>query len=330
MAPEIFECDNYQSKVDVWSLGILLYEMIHKKSPFSEKSVFKIYKNILNQEFWFKKGIDPKAKDLILSILQIDPHKRPSAIQIKKHAYFKNLKKNLKKSFLQLIWEKDQNIFLSSYNNVRKVKGEKPIMNFKKKQKNKNKLFKVKRNVKKPKYRRQNNQYHNLLSPKKKVNNIKKTFKKRLKIKRDKVSKILMMSQEIKTIKKKKKIRFIQKMGKSMTQLQNKIKKKTRKRKIFLRNKSPKKLRLFKKKRKLRFMNIKPCNNHSDGLGCKLSKTYDSNPIYTPEDYFIPNRKDFTFRNESNIYTRKKRSSSQQSRLNYKCLKIRSPIEVSI
>ncbi len=47
MAPEIFENEQYNGSVDIWSLGVLLYEMIHNKSPYNSKSVFKIYKNIV-------------------------------------------------------------------------------------------------------------------------------------------------------------------------------------------------------------------------------------------------------------------------------------------
>ena len=73
MAPEIFESEKYDVSVDVWSLGILLYECIHGKSPFSSKSVFKIYRNIVEEEIKFKDGIDPEAKNLILCILKNKP-----------------------------------------------------------------------------------------------------------------------------------------------------------------------------------------------------------------------------------------------------------------
>lgn len=34
MAPEIFRNHKYSKEVDIWSLGILLFEMFHKYSPF--------------------------------------------------------------------------------------------------------------------------------------------------------------------------------------------------------------------------------------------------------------------------------------------------------
>ena len=49
MAPEIFENEEYDTSVDIWSLGILLYEILHGSSPFVGKSIFKIYKNIVKE-----------------------------------------------------------------------------------------------------------------------------------------------------------------------------------------------------------------------------------------------------------------------------------------
>ena len=73
MAPEIYENEKYDGSVDVWSLGILLYEMFHRCSPFGSKSVFKIYRNIVEGEIKFKNNMDLKAKDLILMILKNKP-----------------------------------------------------------------------------------------------------------------------------------------------------------------------------------------------------------------------------------------------------------------
>jgi len=39
MPPEILSRNQQNDKVDVWCLGILLYEMIHKKSPFKGKNI---------------------------------------------------------------------------------------------------------------------------------------------------------------------------------------------------------------------------------------------------------------------------------------------------
>lgn len=46
MAPEILEKKQYDEKVDIWSLGILLYELFHNKSPFWASTHEGIYKKI--------------------------------------------------------------------------------------------------------------------------------------------------------------------------------------------------------------------------------------------------------------------------------------------
>ena len=58
MAPEIYETEDYNESVDIWGLGILLYEMIHGKSPFAGKSAFKIFRNIVENKIEFKEDID--------------------------------------------------------------------------------------------------------------------------------------------------------------------------------------------------------------------------------------------------------------------------------
>ena len=60
MAPEIFKNFKYSSKVDIWSLGILLYEMYHKYSPFKGNSIFNIFQNIKKNDIKFKIK-NPKA-----------------------------------------------------------------------------------------------------------------------------------------------------------------------------------------------------------------------------------------------------------------------------
>ena len=87
MAPEIFENKKYNHKVDIWSLGILLFELLHGHSPFRGGSVLDIYKNILRGKIQFKKSVCPLAKDLILQILQFRMKNRPNIKLILKHPY---------------------------------------------------------------------------------------------------------------------------------------------------------------------------------------------------------------------------------------------------
>ena len=55
MAPEIFENSDYDKSVDIWSLGLLLYEMIHMETAFKGKSAFIIFRNIISGKIKFSK-----------------------------------------------------------------------------------------------------------------------------------------------------------------------------------------------------------------------------------------------------------------------------------
>ena len=87
MAPEIFESETYFSAVDVWSLGILLYELFHQRSPFVGNSIFSIYKNIIKENILFDVGFSLEAQDLVKKILILNPSERPTVKEILEHAF---------------------------------------------------------------------------------------------------------------------------------------------------------------------------------------------------------------------------------------------------
>ena len=54
MAPEILRSQPYDEKVDIWSLGVLLYEIFQNKSPYKGKNQEEIYKKILKDKIVFE------------------------------------------------------------------------------------------------------------------------------------------------------------------------------------------------------------------------------------------------------------------------------------
>lgn len=82
MAPEIFNHLPYTEKVDIWSLGILLYELLHSHSPFRGKTPVDILQNIYRQKIRYGEQTCSLAKDLIGRILTINPSQRPSIDEI--------------------------------------------------------------------------------------------------------------------------------------------------------------------------------------------------------------------------------------------------------
>ena len=80
MSPEMVNKEEYSKDIDIWSLGILLYEMIHGNSPFKpNKSKFNIndiMNNIKIQNLKFNEKISKECKELIIHLLDRDVTKR--------------------------------------------------------------------------------------------------------------------------------------------------------------------------------------------------------------------------------------------------------------
>ena len=92
IAPEILEKKNGHSyEVDIWSLGVIMYTMLFGRPPFETADVKLTYKRIKMNSYSFPENIkvDPSAKKLISSILNLDPSKRPSLDAITEHDFFK-------------------------------------------------------------------------------------------------------------------------------------------------------------------------------------------------------------------------------------------------
>jgi serine/threonine protein kinase len=69
MAPELVQHQQYSEKVDVWSLGIITYQLLSGKTPFDGKNIKKINQYILQKEVKFPskqwRHISENAKDFI-------------------------------------------------------------------------------------------------------------------------------------------------------------------------------------------------------------------------------------------------------------------------
>ena len=91
MAPEVIRGDSYDRKVDYWSIGICIYELICGKVPFGAdiKDPIEIYKRVQNDKIIFPNFV--KDKDfifLINSMLEKDANKRKWGSEIKEMNWF--------------------------------------------------------------------------------------------------------------------------------------------------------------------------------------------------------------------------------------------------
>ena len=91
MAPEIIEHKTYGNKVDVWSLGVLLYEMLNGYAPYTGNPDL----NSLQSNITFEDYIKDDAKDLIKSILVTDVDKRPELWEVFSHPWIQRMNKQI-------------------------------------------------------------------------------------------------------------------------------------------------------------------------------------------------------------------------------------------
>lgn len=74
MAPEILQRKQYNEKCDVWSVGVIIYQMIYGKSPFIPPkggNINDLIAIINKGDLQFPdSSITPKLKELLLQMLQ--------------------------------------------------------------------------------------------------------------------------------------------------------------------------------------------------------------------------------------------------------------------
>ena len=107
LAPEMILGNGHNEKLDMWTVGILMYELLHGKPPFTPKSKKsnrrlqqrEIEKNILNGNIEFEKSISRDSKEVMISLLNGNKDLRPGANQVLEFPYFAKRRQYLNKKF---------------------------------------------------------------------------------------------------------------------------------------------------------------------------------------------------------------------------------------
>ncbi|XP_078033861.1 serine/threonine-protein kinase Nek5 isoform X2 [Augochlora pura] len=83
MAPEMFERQCYDFKCDIWSMGVVLYEMVTKRHPFPATNAADIVNMTCNEQPGSFRGYtSPAVVNLISKMLRKLPHSRPKTDQL--------------------------------------------------------------------------------------------------------------------------------------------------------------------------------------------------------------------------------------------------------
>ena len=92
IAPEMLLKKGHDTRVDIWSIGILMFELLAGYSPFVAKTHQELYQNIKKLKINWPRDMSALAKNLISSILKTNPNERLSFEKILEHPWFQNQK----------------------------------------------------------------------------------------------------------------------------------------------------------------------------------------------------------------------------------------------
>ncbi len=89
VSPEIIKHSKCSYSTDVWSFGVLIYELLVGKTPFDDDVVQKTYEKITNVQFKMPDDISSDIKVIIKKMLVKDPTQRMTLEQLLSYSFIK-------------------------------------------------------------------------------------------------------------------------------------------------------------------------------------------------------------------------------------------------
>ena len=89
LPPEMVEGKAHDQMVDVWSLGVLMYEFLVGNPPFEAQGHHETYKKISKVDIKWPAHVKEDARDLIARLLVKDPEKRMKLEEVAAHPWIK-------------------------------------------------------------------------------------------------------------------------------------------------------------------------------------------------------------------------------------------------
>jgi aurora kinase len=95
-SPEMLSKGGYDTRVDIWAIGVLIFELMVGRPPFKSDGEHSMEDNIMNLRINWPESMNIYAKRLITDILKVNPKERPTLENILDHQFILNNVKNPK------------------------------------------------------------------------------------------------------------------------------------------------------------------------------------------------------------------------------------------
>ena len=90
MAPEIMQCKKYNNKTDIWSFGIVIYQLAFGKLPYNASNQIELMRVVRDTEPTYNSDlVSNMCKFFIKQLLCKNPDKRPDVKYLQNHEWFK-------------------------------------------------------------------------------------------------------------------------------------------------------------------------------------------------------------------------------------------------
>jgi aurora kinase len=100
LAPEIILDKGHDETVDLWCIGVLLFELATATVPFAGENFDQLKENILKVKINWPKDINTDAKNLIMKILKYEPKQRLPLEEMIKHPFITKFHPDAPKSLI--------------------------------------------------------------------------------------------------------------------------------------------------------------------------------------------------------------------------------------
>lgn len=121
VSPELLLYNKCSYGSDIWAIGCIAFQFFQGYPPFRGSNELKTFEKIVALDYRWSDPhhlVSQNAKDLVNRILTIDPNKRLSLNEIKKHIWFQSVDWNAKEKMWTGIWSAENQVH--NTNNVMK------------------------------------------------------------------------------------------------------------------------------------------------------------------------------------------------------------------